>query len=276
MWSSLGCKRPLPGSNLIYWIRCLFTAQLTVLRDSSGNISCFFGGIFPLLFAGSFHFLEELKKKQPICPVFQKLKRSLLWFQEWPPNTVGHLCPEGALLKDVLHLHPSVWQQRGSVRWAVQEKHGVCCCRQGVWGKARPSCPPPLPLLQHLFHWRWSPTQPIAQKTRGDNIVQISGALQPLEPLTLSSVCVCLAQMSPRCASLALKHYLLKPVQRIPQYQLLLTGTDAPSRPVSAPRHKGRLHKDPEFRNSGNCLIESTWPRMLFQFCRYQVITVNT
>lgn len=35
----------------------------------------------------------------------------------------------------------------------------------------------------------------------------------------------CLFQMSPRCASLALKHYLLKPVQRIPQYRLLLTGT---------------------------------------------------
>ena len=31
-------------------------------------------------------------------------------------------------------------------------------------------------------------------------------------------------QMSPRCANLALKHYLLKPVQRIPQYRLLLTG----------------------------------------------------
>ncbi|XP_054876316.1 FYVE, RhoGEF and PH domain-containing protein 6 isoform X2 [Poeciliopsis prolifica] len=30
-------------------------------------------------------------------------------------------------------------------------------------------------------------------------------------------------EMSPRCANLALKHYLLKPVQRIPQYQLLLT-----------------------------------------------------
>ncbi|XP_061662143.1 FYVE, RhoGEF and PH domain-containing protein 6 [Syngnathoides biaculeatus] len=30
-------------------------------------------------------------------------------------------------------------------------------------------------------------------------------------------------EMSGRCASLALKHYLLKPVQRIPQYQLLLT-----------------------------------------------------
>ncbi|XP_050995897.1 FYVE, RhoGEF and PH domain-containing protein 6 [Acomys russatus] len=30
-------------------------------------------------------------------------------------------------------------------------------------------------------------------------------------------------QMSPRCANLALKHYLLKPVQRIPQYRLLLT-----------------------------------------------------
>ncbi|XP_030587105.1 FYVE, RhoGEF and PH domain-containing protein 6-like [Archocentrus centrarchus] len=30
-------------------------------------------------------------------------------------------------------------------------------------------------------------------------------------------------ESSPRCANLALKHYLLKPVQRIPQYQLLLT-----------------------------------------------------
>ncbi|XP_036746884.1 FYVE, RhoGEF and PH domain-containing protein 6 isoform X2 [Manis pentadactyla] len=30
-------------------------------------------------------------------------------------------------------------------------------------------------------------------------------------------------EMSPRCANLALKHYLLKPVQRIPQYRLLLT-----------------------------------------------------
>ncbi|XP_073940247.1 FYVE, RhoGEF and PH domain-containing protein 6 isoform X2 [Castor canadensis] len=30
-------------------------------------------------------------------------------------------------------------------------------------------------------------------------------------------------EMSPRCANLALRHYLLKPVQRIPQYRLLLT-----------------------------------------------------
>ncbi|XP_015232207.1 PREDICTED: FYVE, RhoGEF and PH domain-containing protein 6-like [Cyprinodon variegatus] len=30
-------------------------------------------------------------------------------------------------------------------------------------------------------------------------------------------------ETSPRCANLAIKHYLLKPVQRIPQYQLLLT-----------------------------------------------------
>ncbi|XP_051808572.1 FYVE, RhoGEF and PH domain-containing protein 6-like isoform X2 [Acanthochromis polyacanthus] len=30
-------------------------------------------------------------------------------------------------------------------------------------------------------------------------------------------------EATPRCANLALKHYLLKPVQRIPQYQLLLT-----------------------------------------------------
>lgn len=29
-------------------------------------------------------------------------------------------------------------------------------------------------------------------------------------------------EMSPRCASLALKHYMLKPIQRIPQYKLLL------------------------------------------------------
>lgn len=36
-----------------------------------------------------------------------------------------------------------------------------------------------------------------------------------------------LSKASPRCANLALKHYLLKPVQRIPQYQLLLTGTSA-------------------------------------------------
>uniref|UniRef100_G1PT88 FYVE, RhoGEF and PH domain-containing protein 6 n=1 Tax=Myotis lucifugus TaxID=59463 RepID=G1PT88_MYOLU len=33
-------------------------------------------------------------------------------------------------------------------------------------------------------------------------------------------------EMSPRCANLALKHYLLKPVQRIPQYRLLLTVLD--------------------------------------------------
>uniref|UniRef100_A0A671Y0C4 FYVE, RhoGEF and PH domain containing 6 n=1 Tax=Sparus aurata TaxID=8175 RepID=A0A671Y0C4_SPAAU len=31
-------------------------------------------------------------------------------------------------------------------------------------------------------------------------------------------------EASPRCANLALRHYLLKPVQRIPQYQLLLTA----------------------------------------------------
>lgn len=41
------------------------------------------------------------------------------------------------------------------------------------------------------------------------------------------------SQMSPRCASLALKHYLLKPVQRIPQYQLLLTGTKTPRRTLT-------------------------------------------
>uniref|UniRef100_A0A3B5MEW4 FYVE, RhoGEF and PH domain containing 6 n=1 Tax=Xiphophorus couchianus TaxID=32473 RepID=A0A3B5MEW4_9TELE len=44
-------------------------------------------------------------------------------------------------------------------------------------------------------------------------------------------------EMSPRCANLALKHYLLKPVQRIPQYQLLLTGTDSSSSSSSSSEH---------------------------------------
>lgn len=43
--------------------------------------------------------------------------------------------------------------------------------------------------------------------------------------LLLSDFTAPCAQASPLCANLALKHYLLKPVQRIPQYQLLLTGT---------------------------------------------------
>lgn len=50
-----------------------------------------------------------------------------------------------------------------------------------------------------------------------------------------------LAQMSPRCASLALKHYLLKPVQRIPQYQLLLTGTNTLQLPISVLQGKTLL-----------------------------------
>lgn len=35
---------------------------------------------------------------------------------------------------------------------------------------------------------------------------------------------IVLLQRSPRCANLALKHYMLKPIQRIPQYKLLLQG----------------------------------------------------
>lgn len=33
-----------------------------------------------------------------------------------------------------------------------------------------------------------------------------------------------ITQMTPKCASLALQHYMLKPIQRIPQYRLLLQG----------------------------------------------------
>ncbi len=35
-----------------------------------------------------------------------------------------------------------------------------------------------------------------------------------------------LIQSLPCCANLAVKHYMLKPIQRIPQYQLLLTSED--------------------------------------------------
>ncbi|XP_059916231.1 FYVE, RhoGEF and PH domain-containing protein 6-like isoform X3 [Gadus macrocephalus] len=41
-------------------------------------------------------------------------------------------------------------------------------------------------------------------------------------------------EASPRCANLALRHYLLKPVQRIPQYQLLLTDYFKHLPPASA------------------------------------------
>lgn len=35
---------------------------------------------------------------------------------------------------------------------------------------------------------------------------------------------IVLLQRSPRCVNLGLKHYMLKPIQRIPQYKLLLQG----------------------------------------------------
>ena len=35
---------------------------------------------------------------------------------------------------------------------------------------------------------------------------------------------LCCVQTSAQCAGLALKHYMLKPIQRIPQYRLLLQG----------------------------------------------------
>lgn len=199
MWSSLGCKRLLPDFTLIYCICCQFTAQLTILRDGLGNISCCIivtnGDFASCVFAVEvtallsltskndlmsplsdsymykniwlnsylifFNLTSLKKKKKAVCTVFQKLTSlwCLLWFQERPPNTVGRLCPEGALLKDVLHIYPSVWQQRGPVGWTVQEKHGVCCGRQGVWGKAYPPFSLFTPLIyylcEHSFHWRW-------------------------------------------------------------------------------------------------------------------------
>ena len=62
------------------------------------------------------------------------------------------------------------------------------------------------------------------ERENRNTLIQLS-AFRILNQLTGLCLCV-LSQMSPRCASLALKHYLLKPVQRIPQYQLLLTGTN--------------------------------------------------
>lgn len=42
--------------------------------------------------------------------------------------------------------------------------------------------------------------------------------------MTLKYWNIVLLQRSPRCANLGLKHYMLKPIQRIPQYKLLLQG----------------------------------------------------
>lgn len=53
-------------------------------------------------------------------------------FQERSPETVRHLCPEGSVPEDVLHLHPPVRQQRGTVRRTVQEKHRLRRCCQRV------------------------------------------------------------------------------------------------------------------------------------------------
>lgn len=55
-------------------------------------------------------------------------------------------------------------------------------------------------------------------------LFRIRGSEDPRMRLLSDLPAVCV-QASPLCANLALKHYLLKPVQRIPQYQLLLTGT---------------------------------------------------
>lgn len=177
----------------------------------------------------------------------------MLWFQEWAPNAVGHLCPEGAVLKDVLHIHPSVRQQRGSVGRAVQEKHGVCCGRQGVWGKAG------LPFS--FLHVLDATSIRIITQRQHSSLICGSAAIAAFktQPLTwIMFVCVCLAQMSPRCASLALKHYLLKPVQRIPQYQLLLTGTNTPLSLLFQLR-SSKGHKDGGLMSPGNRFIDSTW-----------------
>lgn len=68
------------------------------------------------------------------CYSPSKLIEMFVCFQERSPEAVGHLCPEGSVPEDVLHLHPSVRQQRGAVRRAVQEKPCIRRRRQRVWG----------------------------------------------------------------------------------------------------------------------------------------------
>lgn len=70
-----------------------------------------------------------------------------------------------------------------------------------------------------------------------------------------TALCV---QASPLCANLALKHYLLKPVQRIPQYQLLLTGTSAVKKQTNTLFHV----QCEEFRFSLVAATLLQWPDM--------------
>lgn len=56
------------------------------------------------------------------------------------------------------------------------------------------------------------------------NAIECLHSMCVTTPSLLLSVSLFLIQSSPCCANLALKHYMLKPIQRLPQYQLLLTG----------------------------------------------------
>lgn len=185
--------------------------------------------------------------------------------QERPPEAVGHLRPEGSVPEDVLHLHPPVWQQRGPAGRTVQEKHCVRCSRQGVRGRVvcftLGACCCRLFWMFGYPHWMLS----LFLKRQVKYVLFLlsfiytscSSSLCSFASRSVAashhsvwgrfSVClfvrICsenhsflfffllLSQMSPRCASLALKHYLLKPVQRIPQYQLLLTGAETVTPP---------------------------------------------
>lgn len=60
--------------------------------------------------------------------------------QERPPEAVGHLCPEGPVPEDVLHLHPPVRQQRGPAGRAVPQKRRLCRRGPRVRGRGWSDC----------------------------------------------------------------------------------------------------------------------------------------
>lgn len=124
--------------------------------------------------------------------------------QDWDVTGSRYFPEERALSEDVLHLHPWVWQECGSAGRAGQEEPSVRCCGAGIWGNgARSTC---LIYRNGCVFW----------VNAGSLFIACVGLFL--------KVVFYLSKASPRCANLALRHYLLKPIQRIPQYQLLFTG----------------------------------------------------
>lgn len=145
---------------------------------------------------------------------------ALICLQGRARPTSGHLPEKRALSEDVLHLHPRVRQECGHTGRAEQKEPSVWRSRTGVWGND--GC-----LTCFLCLWGrvfWASVVGLFIHVWRMCFWICSRKLCHLKDVSLCFLFFCLSKASPRCANLALRHYLLKPVQRIPQYQLLLTG----------------------------------------------------